>query len=483
MAAHPHCRPVPDDLAGPQQDGPPNEQQKITICDQPIAFRAYSSMPIPLEARRIRSAQHYLIDGPLAGRLETLLSLASQAVDFPIVRVNIVDEDTQHTIRLFGAGDPTAVARSDAFCDTVVRTGRPVLVEDASTDPRFADFPAVLGGHVGSYLGVPLIGRESMVIGSICVIDPKRRVISPDQMTRLIEFGKVVEDQLDLIRRLQEQRLEGDVATAEVARAVRGGEIVPWYQPVVDLATGETRGFEALARWEHPVRGVDDPRRFVPVAEDSDLIIELDLAVIRRAATDLRRWQLTNPSLRVSVNLSANHLDNPGSANILNQIVTDAGIAPRSIDFELTETTRIDVGDAKIPRAVHELRRLGFQVWLDDFGTGWSSLDQLLWLPVDGIKIDRAVAVALGTPVGDALTLAVTGLAAALGLRTTIEGIESQTNANLARKLGCDYGQGYLWDRPKPAAAINQTLSLPPVPPEGGHPGPFAANPPDHLLS
>ena len=410
------------------------------------------------ESRRSRSARHYVVDGPLNHKLETILTLVSQTVEFPIVQINIIDEDTQHTISLFGAGDPAAVARSEAFCDTVVRTGFPVIVDDAAADPRFAGLRSVVHGEIGSYLGVPLIGRESMVIGAVCVIDPATRVIGTDQLERLTDFGKVVEDQLDLIRRLKEQRLEGAVATDEIARAIRDGEIVPWYQPVVDLTTGEMLGFEALARWEHPEGSVEDPRRFIPAAEDSDLIVDLDLAVIRRAFTDLKGWQDANPALRLSVNLSARHLTSTHSAGLLQQAAHAAGVAPGSIDLELTETTRIDVSAAHVPAAVHRLRQIGFRVWLDDFGTGWSSLGQLLWVSIDGIKIDRALAVALGTPVGNALTSAVTGLAAALGLSTTIEGIESQAQADLARALGCDHGQGYLWAVPSPAASITSAL-------------------------
>jgi hypothetical protein len=189
-----------------------------------------------------------------------------------------------------------------------------VLVDDAATDSRFAGLRSVVNGEIGSYLGVPLIGRESMIIGAVCVIDPSSRKIGPDQLERLVDFGRVVEDQLDLIRRLKEQRLEGVVATEEIARAIRDGEIVPWYQPVVDLSTGLVAGFEALARWEHPVRGVDDPRRFIPVAEDSDLIIDLDRAVLRQALTDLKRWQTIRPGLRMSVNLSGRHFMDPNCA-------------------------------------------------------------------------------------------------------------------------------------------------------------------------
>ncbi|MEP6560901.1 MAG: EAL domain-containing protein, partial [Nakamurella sp.] len=333
---------------------------------------------------------------------------------------------------------------------------------DAATDPRFNSCPAVIKGEVGSYLGVPLMGRESLIIGAVCVIDPGRRVLDDEQLARLVQFGKIVEDQLDLIRRLRELRLEGGLATTELTRAVREGEIVPWYQPVVDLVTGDTVALEALARWLHTNGTVDDPRQFVPVAEDSDLIIELDLAVMKQALADLSRWQRTNPSLRMAVNLSARHFDHHDSVTKLFAAAVAAGVSPGSIDLELTETVRSAVGSADIAEAVNHLRELDFEVWLDDFGTGWSSLDHLLWLRVDGIKIDRAVTVALGTPIGDALAQAVTGLARGLGLRTTIEGIEDEESAELARAHGCDYGQGYLWSPPVAASDIDKIMEAGP---------------------
>ncbi len=410
------------------------------------------------ESTRARSARHYLIDGPLAQRLQATLSLVAQSMGFPVVRVNIVDQDTQHTISMFGIGDASAIPRAEAFCDAVVRTGRPLRVEDAAHDPVFSQFPSVAAKEIGAYLGVPLKGRESFIVGAVCVIDSHHRAIDDDLQARLADFATIVEDQLDLIRRLKEQRLEGDVATTELARAIRSSEIVPWYQPVVDLNNGETVAYEALARWEHPSGAVDDPRQFVQIAEDSDLIIELDLAVIRRALRDLSRWQQVNPSLRMSVNLSARHFDHPECVKKLYSAATDAAVSPGSVYLELTETMRLTPSRTHIAGVVQQLRDIGFRVWLDDFGTGWASLDHLLWLQVDGIKIDRAVTVALGTPIGDALTNAVTGLAHALGLRTTIEGIETEHSAELGRARGCDYGQGYLWAPPLPAAVIDGGL-------------------------
>jgi len=414
-------------------------------------------MPAHLEKRRARSARHYLMDGPLMDRLETTLVLISRSMGFPVVSVNIVDEDSQHSISLFGADHGDAISRVEAFCDTAVRSGRPLQVQDATADPRFNRFPAVLSGEIGAYLGVPLTGRESLIVGTVCVIDPHPRTLGAEHQARLLEFGRIVEDQLDLIRRLKEQRLDGQVATTDLTRAIRDGEIVPWYQPVVHLTTGDTVAFEALARWEHNSGAIDDPRQFVPMAEDSDLIIELDLAVMRQALVDLSRWRHTNPSLRMAVNLSARHFDHQDCVEKLLAAAAAAGVPPASVDLELTETTRPSTGYRHVADAVQELRDSGFGVWLDDFGTGWSSLDHLLWLRVDGIKIDRAVTIALGTPIGDALTQAVTGLADALALRTTIEGIETQRSADLARARGCDYGQGYLWAPPEPAASINNT--------------------------
>ncbi|GAA1994786.1 EAL domain-containing protein [Nakamurella flavida] len=411
------------------------------------------------ESRRSRSAQHYLAQGSSTAKLETLLTLISQTMGFPEVRVNIVDHEKQHTIAAVGTGRPSSVARSQTFCDEVVRSGRAVAVGEAARDPRFADFTAVADGEIGSYVGVPLVGRESMVVGAVCVLDPARREIGPDLVGRLTQFGSVVEDQLDLLRRLREGRLDGAPATDEIARAIRDGEIVPWYQPVVDLTTGAVRGLEALARWEDPARGVVDPLEFVPLAENSDLIMMLDLAVMRRALREFAPWQRQLPDLRLQVNLSGRHLTDRDSAATVHEVVLDAGISPTSVDLELTETAQIDVRGGDAHALVQRMRHNGFQVWLDDFGTGWSSFEHLVSLSVDGIKIDRAVAVALGTPVGNALVSAVTGLASAMKLHTTIEGIETREQADQARALGCDHGQGFLWAAPAPAPSTARLLT------------------------
>ena len=421
--------------------------------------RMRDSLAGSTEKRRMqsRSAAHYFDDGPASARLQTSVALAARTLGFPTAMINIVDQSMQRVINLVGAGGATLSPREEALCDVVVTTGRPLEVPDARADPRFADLTVLARREVGCYLGVPLAGRESFVVGTLCVIDRRGRTVDAEVTSRLVEFGRIVEDQLDLLRRLDEQRIDGEVAVAELATAISQEQIVPWYQPIVDLPSGRTVGFEALARWQHHSGKMHDPKRFVPLAENTDLIIDLDLLVMRHAVADLRRWQDVNPDLRVNVNLSSRHFNLDDTAGMIHDTAVKAGVSPEAVDLEITETTRLN--PARAAQILGELREAGFGVWLDDFGTGWSALDYLLRLPISGIKIDRAVSVALGSQLGNALTRAVTGLATELQLVTTIEGIEKAEQATLAYELGCNYAQGYLWSRPTPAHVIDRTLS------------------------
>jgi len=423
------------------------------------------------DSRRDQSARHYLLDGALARRLQPTVTLAAGALGFPAAMVNILVDDAQHTVTQVGSVHVSTTLCGQALSDEVIRTGLPMVVRDAAADSRFAHFPSVGSGAVRTYIGVPLMGRESLPVGVMCVSDSDLRHVDAEQVERLVQFGKVVEDQLDLVRRLKGQRLAGPIATAELATAIRGGEIVPWYQAVVELSTGRTVGYEALARWVHPCGEVTHPDSFIPMAEDSDLIIDLDLTVMRQAMADLRRWQVLDPTLRMSLNLSSRHFGQPDWITTVTGAVTSAGVRPESVDLELTETEHLPAGNSD-GIFVHQLQQRGFRVLLDDFGTGWSSLEYLLRLPADGIKIDRVMSVALGSPIGDALISAVASLAGHLGLTVTIEGIETPQQAVLASALECQYGQGYLWSEPVPAAAVTIGAAPPPaVPSSGSKPG------------
>ncbi|MCU1690199.1 MAG: hypothetical protein JWN20_2127 [Jatrophihabitantaceae bacterium] len=401
-----------------------------------------------------RSAAHYVLEPVAAARLRTTLALAARTVDFPIAMINILGADTQHTISAVGVDRTRPLPRKETFCDIVVTTGEPLIVHDTE-EPQFLGIPASSRAAVGTYAGVPLMGRESVTVGSLCVIDSRDREVTPEQMSSLIAFSRIIDDQLDLIRRLNEHHEHVDGSAEELAQALAAGRIMPWYQPVVDLRTGVTVGYEALARWIDSSDRVRLPSEFIPLGEDSDLIVELDQAVVRRAIEDLGRWQVEFPAGRVAINISGRNFDRDGWVTGMLDIAVDAGVAPESVALELTETARLTTSH-EADAVIEELRHHGFGLLLDDFGTGWSSLEYLLRLLVSGIKIDRVVSATLGSRVGNALVRAVNGVAAELGIATTIEGIETVAQAREARDLQCDFGQGFYWSHPASAAAIDR---------------------------
>ena len=277
-------------------------------------------------------------------------------------------------------------------------------------------------------------------------------------MRTLVEFGRLVVDQLDARDPERDPDLEHpidqpDAAVAEIRAGLAAGEMIPWYQPVVALDTQRVIGVEALVRWHRGSGVIEQPATFLPLAERSDLIIDIDRAILRQAFLDLAGWQVTNPAFRVSVNLSGRHLDRVETLAELDLLAQRAGVSPGTVDLELTETARphdLEAGAAAIAR----LRDRGYSVWFDDFGSGWSALQDLIRFPVDGIKLDRAFAEQLGSPVADAIVGALAGAAAQVGLKITIEGIQEPVQAARALELGCQLAQGYLWSRPLPADQV-----------------------------
>jgi EAL domain-containing protein (putative c-di-GMP-specific phosphodiesterase class I) len=248
-----------------------------------------------------------------------------------------------------------------------------------------------------------------------------------------------------------------DAAVADLSRAIDAGEVQPWYQPIVRLTTGELVGFESLARWHRPSGVVELPGAFIDLAEETGLITRLDLAVLDRAAAALARWREQRPDLRLSVNFSGRHLDEDGWVDSLHALASGQGVPPANLDVELTESARPrDL--ARGAALLAGLRELGYAVWFDDFGTGWSELTHLVDVPVDGIKIDRFFTERLGGR-ADAVVRALLQVADDLGLATTIEGISTREQADRARDLGCDLAQGYLWSPPLSEADAGELVA------------------------
>jgi diguanylate cyclase (GGDEF)-like protein len=237
----------------------------------------------------------------------------------------------------------------------------------------------------------------------------------------------------------------------ELRRAIEQDELCVYYQPIVNLSDSQIVGFEALARWHHPQRGLLTPDSFVPLAEETGLIVPLSLGVLRAACQQMRQWHTSFPHLRhltVSVNLSVRALAFPGLTEAVAQIVRETGIDVASLKLELTESALIDHSE-QTTETLEQLRALGIQLCIDDFGTGYSALQYLGRLPVQTIKIDRSFLVGTDDKASQqAIIQGIVMIGHALGLQLVAEGIETSAQCAVLRDLDCDYGQGYLFSRP-----------------------------------
>jgi diguanylate cyclase (GGDEF)-like protein len=237
--------------------------------------------------------------------------------------------------------------------------------------------------------------------------------------------------------------------------ALEKNEIVPFYQPLLDLRTGQLIGFEALARWQHPKQGVLPPASFAAAIEEPDIAHAMTQAIIRRVVEDLSLWRGRGIPDRVSVNVTAFDLRQPEFASELNQSLLDCGLSSRQIAIEVTETTVLSRDADRIALTLTELRRLGFSVALDDFGTGYASLSHLLSLPADSLKIDQSfVKDVVSNAKTAAIIRSIVTLAAALNLDVVAEGIETRAQLDAIRSLGCNVVQGFLIAEAMPAADV-----------------------------
>jgi diguanylate cyclase (GGDEF)-like protein len=225
------------------------------------------------------------------------------------------------------------------------------------------------------------------------------------------------------------------------------------YQPQVDLASGEIIAIEALLRWQNPSVGIIAPSTFIPIAEESRLIVDLGTWVLNEACRQNRAWQKAGyAQFRMSVNVSARQFAQPDFVDIVSQALAISGLAPQWLTLELTESLlMVDVD--KMTRTLTELRDLGVGMTIDDFGTGYSSLSYLRKLPIDSIKIDQAFVRDMQVhsqleSQETAIVQAVTTLAHTLGMRVVAEGVETQEQLALLRQIGCDAVQGYLLSKP-----------------------------------
>jgi diguanylate cyclase (GGDEF)-like protein/PAS domain S-box-containing protein len=253
---------------------------------------------------------------------------------------------------------------------------------------------------------------------------------------------------------MNQASLERLILVSALRRGVAAGELRAWYQPKLDLQTREVVGAEALVRWKHPDQGWIQPARFIPVAEQSDLITVIGEWMLREVAAQIAHWHGQGHGwLPVAVNLGARHFGEPSLPALLRQLRAEHGLPPNVL--EITESTLMEAGSAPA-QLLSELRRAGVTLAIDDFGTGYSSLSYLKQLPVDVLKIDRSFVSSIERD-GRDLSIAGTiiALAHGLGLKVVAEGVETESQRALLERQGCDQGQGWLFARPMPAAEFD----------------------------
>ena len=251
---------------------------------------------------------------------------------------------------------------------------------------------------------------------------------------------------------------------SELRNALAANQLDVFYQPIIRLSDRSVAGFEALLRWHHPDKGLISPAEFIAHSEESGLIVTLGRFALERAATDLAHWQRyfpIEPPLFVSVNFSRRQIKDAGFEAVLKTILGGSGIAPGTLNLEITESAI--ASDAKVPQIMARIRAAGAGISIDDFGTGASTLSELRNLPADTVKIDRSFLARHGGTAmdsdGEVVLAGIVGMARELKRAVVAEGVESEADAQLLARIGCDFGQGYYFSPPLDGAAALEYIA------------------------
>ena len=305
-------------------------------------------------------------------------------------------------------------------------------------------------------------GRHIVIGTSIGIAIAPNDGANPDQLLKSADMAlylakgdgrgvhRFFEREMD--RRLQARRsLELDLR-----KAITKGEFELHYQPILALKTGKVSGFEALIRWNHPERGQISPMQFIPLAEETGLILPLGEWVLRTACLQAVKWP---EAVGVAVNLSATQFKGRNLVQLAMNALASTGLTASRLDLEITESVLLQ-DEANTLAVLHQLRDIGIRISLDDFGTGYSSLAYLRNFPFDKIKIDRSfVQDMLVRKDCQAIVRAVVGLAQSLSITTIIEGVETKEQLEAAKNYGCNEGQGYLFSKPMPNSEVAAFLA------------------------
>ncbi|MEH2486904.1 bifunctional diguanylate cyclase/phosphodiesterase [Bradyrhizobium sp. AZCC 2230] len=350
----------------------------------------------------------------------------------------------QDTVARLG-GDEFAVVQIGRSEEAAARALAGRLVEVISAPYEIDDHQIVIGVSIGISLS-PQDGSNPDELLKNADLALYRAKADGRGTYRFFETGMDARAQA---RRLLEM---------DMRAALQRDEFQPYYQPIRDVASDRVVAFEALLRWNHPLRGLISPLNFIPLAEETGLIIQLGELVLQSACADAATWP---DDIGVAVNLSPVQFKNPNLIASVTEALEKSGLAARRLELEITESVLLQNSEATLT-TLHDLRAMGVRISLDDFGTGYSSLSYLRSFPFDKIKIDRSFVSELATREDSvAIIRAVTGLGRSLGIVTTAEGVENDAQLELLRREGCTQAQGYLFSMPRPASEVALMLERP----------------------
>jgi len=370
--------------------------------------------------------------------------------------------------------------RKNSIFDLMLAEDGPVFASGFSQGTEL-DEPRLILKLIGAefFAAAPVRSSGGKILGALVIFCREPRSgLGPDELHMLESLADMAASQLELRRLRKSLARNGNGARRPRATRVRASwpgradlrqalderQFVLYYQPEVELSTRRIVGLEALIRWAHPERGLIPPMDFIPLAEESGMILPIGDWGLAEACTQIQKWCQEDPrhgSLRVCVNLSASQFSRKGLADHVKALLLQSGISSRQLGLEMTESSLIpNIGTAM--EVLGTLRRLGISLLMDDFGTGYSSLNHLHSFPFDVLKIDRSFVSRMTE--GDQplqIVRTIIELARVLGMDVVAEGIETHEQYHLLRQLGCRFGQGFLFARPLSAEAVTGLLRLP----------------------
>jgi len=384
-------------------------------------------------------------------------------------RFKIVNDTMGHEM-----GDKLLIELSDRLkqcirgIDTVARLGGDefaVLLDGILNDQRALE----VANRIQTLLSQPfhLEGQDFFTTASIGVAFSSSRYESPDDILRDADTamyrakanGKARYEVFD--RDMHTLGVEALKLENDLRQGIERGELRAFYQPIISLHDGSITGFEALARWEHPTRGLISPVDFIPLAEETGLIVPLGMKILKEACQQLQKWQAkieTGTSHTMRINLSAKQFAQKDLVEAIRKIVRNARIAPDSVHLEITESILMENVQAASD-ILHQLKSIGVKLSIDDFGTGFSSLSYLHRFPFDTIKIDRSFVSRMNTDKDShSIVETIITLANKLGKSIVAEGVETELQRATLSEFSCEYGQGYLFSKPVDKFAAEKIL-------------------------